>query len=285
MGKHYVCDKHKTKGNTGECPLCHPDHIADATEKVKPAPGEHKPDCAVNHPENGKPWFMSCTCDVRQPAVCLFDGEALRPKCANLSCIHSRRGEINCWLFDRTSAGYMMVVQEGRVSGNVVLPSAHGICVDDVQPAPAELEGEATSEGCGKPAPVPLPGDDGVMCARLLHEAVAHISDLTNRLADAEAENGRFAGMLESSVSDWRKLYTEERAERVRIQGILLNDVQAEHQESDEHIKGLNAVIKTQDKAIRDLKSRVAEAEAERDALRERCEKLLALRQRTEVSA
>ena len=102
----------------------------------------------------------------------------------------------------------------------------------------------------------------------------AHISDLTHRLAEAEAENGRFAEMLESSVSDWRKLYTEERAERVRIQGILLNDVQAEHQESDEHIKGLDAVIKTQDKTIRDLKSRVAEAEAERDALRERCEKL-----------
>ena len=62
-------------------------------------------------------------------------------------------------------------------------------------------------------------------------------------------------------VSDWRKLYTEERAERVRIQGILLNDVQAEHQESDEHIKGLDAVIKTQDKTIRDLKSRVVELE------------------------
>ena len=96
-----------------------------------------------------------------------------------------------------------------------------------------------------------------------------HISDLTRRLAEAEAENGRFAEMLESSVSDWRKLYAEERAERVRIQGILLNDVQAEHQESDEHIKGLDAVIKTQDKTIRDLKTRVAEAEAERDALRE----------------
>lgn len=101
-----------------------------------------------------------------------------------------------------------------------------------------------------------------------------HLYDLTRRLAEAEAENGRFAEMLESSVSDWRKLYTEERAERVRIQGILLNDVQAEHQESDEHIKGLDAVIKTQDKTIRDLKSRVAEAEAERDALRERNGKL-----------
>ena len=51
-------------------------------------------------------------------------------------------------------------------------------------------------------------------------------------------------------------------AERVRIQGIPLNDVQAEHQESDEHIKGLDAVIKTQDKAIRDLKSRVVELTA-----------------------
>ena len=130
------------------------------------------------------------------------------------------------------------------------------------------------------------------------------ITDLSRRLAEAEAENGRFAEMLESSVSDWRKLYTEERAERVRIQGILLNDVQAERQESDEHINGLNVVIKTQDKTIRDLKSRVelaadwqvqfAKAEArvrelevdnrevthemlcikaERDALRGRCEK------------
>ena len=98
--------------------------------------------------------------------------------------------------------------------------------------------------------------------------------ELRAKVVEAEAENGRFARMLESSVSDWRKLYTEERAERVRIQGILLNDVQAEHQESDEHIRGLDTVIKTQDKTIRDLKSRVAEAEAERDALRERCEKL-----------
>ena len=94
-----------------------------------------------------------------------------------------------------------------------------------------------------------------------LDTVCAHISDLTRRLADAEAENGRFAGMLEDSVSGWRKLYTEERAERVRIEGILLNDVQAERQESDEHIKGLNAVIKTQDKTIRDLKSRVVELE------------------------
>ena len=57
-----------------------------------------------------------------------------------------------------------------------------------------------------QPAPAPLPGDDGVMCARLLfactghphalipwphrllHDAVAHISDLTRRLAEAEAE-------------------------------------------------------------------------------------------------
>ena len=70
-------------------------------------------------------------------------------------------------------------------------------------------------------------------------------------------------------VSDWRKLYTEERAERVRIQGILLNDVQAERQESDEHIKGLDAVIKTQDKTIRDLKSRVRELEATIDAMAE----------------
>ena len=151
-----------------------------------------------------------------------------------------------------------------------------------------------------EPAPAPLPelSDRDTLMARLNGFAdpvdaaitiiVAHEASLeccTRRLAEAEAENGRFAGMLEDSVSGWRKLYTEERAERVRIEGILLNDVQAERQESDEHIKGLNAVIKTQDKAIRDLKSRVAEAEAERDALRERCEKLLALRQRTEVSA
>jgi len=57
-----------------------------------------------------------------------------------------------------------------------------------------------------KPAPAPLPGDDGEICARLLsactghphalipwphrllHDAVAHISDLTRRLAEAEAE-------------------------------------------------------------------------------------------------
>lgn len=44
MGKHYVCDKHKTKGNTGKCQLCQPDHIADATKKVQPAP-EPMPSC------------------------------------------------------------------------------------------------------------------------------------------------------------------------------------------------------------------------------------------------
>jgi len=89
------------------------------------------------------------------------------------------------------------------------------------------------------------------------------------RVLELEAENGRFAGMLEDSVSGWRKLYTEERAERVRIEGILLNDVQAERQESDEHIKGLNAVIKTQDKAIRDLKSRVEKLERVRLAAKQ----------------
>ena len=123
-----------------------------------------------------------------------------------------------------------------------------------------------------KPAPAPLPESDDVAealaeisAAGLKGVAVGlrlHIKGLTRRLAEAEAENGRFAGMLEDSVSGWRKLYTGERAERVRIEGILLNDVQAERQESDEHIKGLNAVIKTQDKAIRDLKSRVVELEA-----------------------
>lgn len=129
-------------------------------------------------------------------------------------------------------------------------------------------------ESHAQPAPAPPPGEvaflqivvDGKASGRMCEwpqlvpacrAALAHISDLTRRLAEAEAENGRFAGMLEDSVSGWRKLYTEERAERVRIEGVLLNDVQAERQESDEHIKGLNAVIKTQDKAIRDLKSRV----------------------------
>lgn len=170
---------------------------------------------------------------------------------------------------------------------------------------PARPDHIADSNKKAQPAPAPLLTDnqlreqmpDKVRCAvEFFHDdrnsygsvtamwghgqaCTLHISDLTRRLAEAEAENGRFAEMLESSVSDWRKLYTEERAERVRIQGILLNDVQAEHQESDEHIKGLDAVIKTQDKTIRDLKSRVAEAEAERDALRERCEKLEWLRE------
>jgi len=138
-----------------------------------------------------------------------------------------------------------------------------------VQPATPLLDALEVGNPFAQPAPAPLPGDDGVMCARLLfactghphalipwphrllHDAVAHISDLTRRLAEAEAENGRFAGMLEDSISGWRKLYTEERAERV----------QAERQESDEHINGLNVVIKTQDKAIRDLKSRVVELE------------------------
>ena len=134
-----------------------------------------------------------------------------------------------------------------------------------------------------KPAPAPPPGEKEFTFDSFTHalnfiaasltdlggeqEALdtvcAHISDLTRRLAEAEAENGRFAGMLEDSVSGWRKLYTEERAERVRIEGVLLNDVQAERQESDEHINGLNAVIKTQDKAIRDLKSRVVELAAD----------------------
>jgi DNA-binding transcriptional MerR regulator len=94
------------------------------------------------------------------------------------------------------------------------------------------------------------------------HDLTCPNNPLVRRLAEVEAENGRFAGMLEDSVSGWRKLYTEERAERVRIEGVLLNDVQAERQESDEHINGLNVVIKTQDKTIRDLKSRVAELEA-----------------------
>lgn len=152
----------------------------------------------------------------------------------------------------------------------------------EVKPAPApgatckeSLQVHALPESVGSALGVVALSDFPSVESVLRH----HISDLTRRLADAEAENGRFAEMLESSVSDWRKLYAEERAERVRIQGILLNDVQAEHQESDEHIKGLDAVIKTQDKTIRDLKSRVAEAEAERDALRERCEKLEWLRE------
>ena len=130
-----------------------------------------------------------------------------------------------------------------------------------------------------KPAPAPLPESDDVAealaeisAAGLKGVAVGlrlHIKGLTRRLAEAEAENGRFAGMLEDSVSGWRKLYTGERAERVRIEGILLNDVQAERQESDEHIKGLNAVIKTQDKAIRDLKSRVEKLERVRLAAKQ----------------
>ncbi|MDP2847525.1 MAG: hypothetical protein Q8O35_04950, partial [Humidesulfovibrio sp.] len=179
--------------------------------------------------------------------------------------------------------------------------------------APAELEGEDTSEGCAKPAPAPLPGDDGVMCARLLfactghphalipwphrllHDAVAHISDLTRRLAEAEAGNGRFADMLESSVADWRKLYAEERAERVRIEGILLNDVQDERQESDEHIKGLVTVIKTQDKNIGDLKAHIqrigvdhddveARAESAEARVRELEEENVRLRPRAEIA-
>jgi len=99
-----------------------------------------------------------------------------------------------------------------------------------------------------------------------------HIKGLTRRLAEAEEENGRFAGRLESSVSDWRKLYTEERAERVRIEGILLNDVQDERQESDEHIKGLVTVIKTQDKNIGDLKAHIQRIEVDHDDVEARAE-------------
>ena len=123
-----------------------------------------------------------------------------------------------------------------------------------------------------EPAPAPLPelSDRDTLMARLNGFAdpvdaaitiiVAHEASLeccTRRLAEAEAENGRFAGMLEDSVSGWRKLYTEERAERVRIEGILLNDVQAERQESDEHIAGLDTVIRTQDKTIGDLRAHI----------------------------
>lgn len=129
----------------------------------------------------------------------------------------------------------------------------------------------------------------------LTESAEAHISDLARRLAEAEAENGRFADMLESSVADWRKLYAEERAERVRIEGILLNDVQDERQESDEHIKGLVTVIKTQDKNIGDLKAHIqrigvdhddveARAESAEARVRELEEENVRLRPRAEIA-
>ena len=65
MGKHYVCDKHKTKGNTGKCPFCYPGHIADATGKAQPAPalpGDDGEICArllsacTGHPHALIPW-------------------------------------------------------------------------------------------------------------------------------------------------------------------------------------------------------------------------------------
>ena len=158
----------------------------------------------------------------------------------------------------------------------------------NVQPATPLLDALEVGNPVVQPTPAPLPegvesdmeeatavlrkvqdvlrNEDLLFAAeglRSVFHALSHISDLTRRLAEAEAENGRFAGMLEDSVSGWRKLYTEERAERVRIEGVLLNDVQAERQESDEHINGLNVVIKTQDKTIRDLKSRVVELAAD----------------------
>jgi len=89
---------------------------------------------------------------------------------------------------------------------------------------------------------------------------------------EAVAGNGRFADMLESSVADWRKLYAEERAERVRIQHILVDDVQAERQESDEHIKGLNTIIATQDKNIGDLKAHIQRIEVDHDDVEARAE-------------
>ena len=131
----------------------------------------------------------------------------------------------------------------------------HIAATKKVQPAPTSLSGFASF--------VTLADKAADNAFEVIAKLRAHITDLTRRLAEAEAENGRFAGMLEASVSGWRKLYTEERAERVRIEGVLLNDVQAERQESDEHINGLNVVIKTQDKTIRDLKSRVVELAAD----------------------
>lgn len=133
-----------------------------------------------------------------------------------------------------------------------------------------------------QPAPAPLPGSEEL--AEALAEisaagldAVAkglrlYISDLTRRLAEAEAGNGRFADMLGSSVVDWRKLYAEERAERVRIQHILMDDVQSERQESDEHIKGLNTIIATQDKNIGDLKAHIQRIEVDHDDVESRAE-------------
>lgn len=96
-----------------------------------------------------------------------------------------------------------------------------------------------------------------VLVRSFIEAQAERICELEAELAEAKRENGRFADMLESAVADWRKLYAAERAERVRVEGILLNDVQAERQESDEHIAGLDTVIRTQDKTIGDLRAHI----------------------------
>ena len=59
---------------------------------------KHKPDCAVSHPESGKPWFMSCTCSAGTPPICPHDGEALRPQCGHVPCVHHSPGKVTCAL-------------------------------------------------------------------------------------------------------------------------------------------------------------------------------------------
>lgn len=65
MGKHYVCDKHKTKGNTGKCPFCYPDHIADATENVQP---DRCPHCGYTPGviPSGSALYAQANCEHRE---------------------------------------------------------------------------------------------------------------------------------------------------------------------------------------------------------------------------
>lgn len=148
------------------------------------------------------------------------------------------------------------------------------------KPAPAQLPEEVAADleevtNVLRKVQEVLRNEDLLFAAeglRSVFHVLSRHADLTRRLAEAEAGNGRFADMLESSVADWRKLYAEERAERVRIEGILLNDVQDERQESDEHIKGLVTVIKTQDKNIGDLKAHIQRIGVDHDDVEARAE-------------
>lgn len=135
-----------------------------------------------------------------------------------------------------------------------------------------------------KPAPAPLPGADGEICARLLsactghphalipwphrllHDAVSHISDLTRRLAEAAAERAECQHELVTLRHTLDDLVAHQRTRaesaEARVQELEATiDAMAEAHAHDDmaltaaYLSGAHAGKK--------------QAEAERDALRE----------------